>query len=161
MVAAMVPTLGEFHMPQFILDYGTPGSARQFGELDSFTQAYIEALFFTEAEHGTDSDTWNPEDQRSLLGDVTFADLAPGALADIVEDCRAFQEGHADDLALAYENVGYDEERAGHDFWLTRNGHGAGFQDRGLGAVGDRLSKMAKAYGSVDVYLGDDGLIYA
>ena len=46
------------------------------------------------------------------------------------------------------------------DFWLTRNGHGAGFWDRGLGSVGDELTKNAKPFGSVDAYVGDDGKVY-
>lgn len=48
----------------------------------------------------------------------------------------------------------------GHDFWLTRNGHGAGFWDRGLGDVGDQLSEAARAHGAMDAYLGDDGDLY-
>lgn len=52
-------------------------------------------------------------------------------------------------------------DRAGHDFWLTRCGHGAGFWDRGLGDIGCKLTEAASVYGSVDLYIGDDGLIYA
>jgi hypothetical protein len=33
---------------------------------------------------------------------------------------------------------------AGHDLWLTSQGHGVGFWDRGLGELGDRLSKAAR-----------------
>lgn len=51
-------------------------------------------------------------------------------------------------------------ECMGHDFWLTRNGHGAGFWDRGLGDLGERLTNASKAYGSVDLYLGDDEKVY-
>ncbi len=58
------------------------------------------------------------------------------------------------------EASGLSSEQAGHDFWLTRNGHGAGFWDRGLGALGERLSKESKPYGSCDLYVGDDGQIY-
>ncbi|WP_174817195.1 hypothetical protein [Nocardia brasiliensis] len=39
-------------------------------------------------------------------------------------------------------------EYFGHDFLLTRDGHGAGFWDRGLGAVGEYLSQNARVYGS-------------
>lgn len=35
----------------------------------------------------------------------------------------------------------------GHDFYLTREGHGAGFWDRGLGELGDYLTRVAKSYG--------------
>lgn len=45
-----------------------------------------------------------------------------------------------------------DDEKAGHDFWLTRNGHGAGFWDRGL-ANGEALSALAKSFGSADLYV--------
>lgn len=52
-------------------------------------------------------------------------------------------------------------EMAGHDFWLTREEHGAGFWDRNLGELGDRLTEASKEYGGlIHLYLGDDGLIY-
>jgi hypothetical protein len=50
---------------------------------------------------------------------------------------------------------------AGHDFWLTRNGHGAGFWDgdwpEPLATV---LTDAAHAFGELSPYVGDDGLIY-
>lgn len=64
-----------------------------------------------------------------------------------------------DNESLLIES-GQSDEQIGHDFWLTRNGHGAGFWDRGLGAVGDALTKASKSYGGSDLYIGDDGLIY-
>lgn len=48
-----------------------------------------------------------------------------------------------------------DAEQFAHDFWLTRNGHGAGFWDRGLGDLGDKLTKLAKTFGECDLYLHD------
>lgn len=47
---------------------------------------------------------------------------------------------------------------AGHDFALTRNGHGAGFWDRGFGIVGDALTTIAKAEGSSDIMVGLDNV---
>lgn len=47
-----------------------------------------------------------------------------------------------------------------HDLWLTRNGHGAGFWDRGHGEVGDLLTEWVKAWGTIDLYQGADGYIY-
>jgi len=59
----------------------------------------------------------------------------------------------------------WTDEQFGHDLWLTRNGHGAGFWDRysvGRGAeIGDILTDIAKTFGSVDLYVGDDNLIYS
>ena len=52
----------------------------------------------------------------------------------------------------------YTFEHIGHDFWLTSQGHGAGFWDRGLGEVGDILSDSVDGYGDiVGLYLDDEG----
>ena len=48
----------------------------------------------------------------------------------------------------------------GHDLWLTRNHHGAGFWDRGYGPDGQRLTELCKPMGSDDAYIGDDGTIH-
>lgn len=53
-----------------------------------------------------------------------------------------------------------EPEQIGHDFWLTRNGHGAGFWDRGLGDLGETLTRLAHPYGESTLYIGDDGMIY-
>lgn len=48
----------------------------------------------------------------------------------------------------------------GHDFYLTREGHGAGFWDRGLGELGDYLTGIAKSYGSADgLWDNGDGVL--
>jgi hypothetical protein len=49
---------------------------------------------------------------------------------------------------------------AGHDFWLTRNHHGCGFWDRGLGELGDQLTKASQQFDEIDLYVGDDGKLY-
>ena len=53
---------------------------------------------------------------------------------------------------------------AGHDFALTRNGHGTGFWDRGLGEMGDMLTEECKPYGELTVIINvdnDDNIISA
>ncbi len=82
--------------------------------------------------------------------------VSPEALTEIKEECQDFQDANKDNLEEAYAVHGYCEESAGHDFYLTRNGHGAGFWDQGLGAVGERLSKACKPYGSTDNYWVDE-----
>ena len=53
----------------------------------------------------------------------------------------------------------YTWEHAGHDFWLTSQGHGAGFWDRGLGEVGDILTDSADGYSDmVGLYLDEEGV---
>lgn len=129
--------------------------------MDKFTCAYIECALwsstFEDAENGRED---MPMDSRF---DVT--DIAPKALKEIVADCADFQESQASVLTQAYEVYSHSpewshEEQAGHDFWLTRNRHGAGFWDRGLGEIGTRLTDAAHLYGSCDLYVGDDGKVY-
>lgn len=50
---------------------------------------------------------------------------------------------------------------AGHDFWLTRCGHGVGFWDRGLGKLGDDLTTACKTFGNIDLYLGDSQEVFS
>ncbi len=52
-----------------------------------------------------------------------------------------------------------DDEMAAHDFWLTRNNHGAGFWD-GDWKTGYKLTKVSHKYPEVNLYVGDDGKIY-
>jgi len=49
----------------------------------------------------------------------------------------------------------------GHDLWLTRNGHGSGFWDRGYNEDIEKiLVDLSKELGYTDIYVGDDDLIY-
>lgn len=129
-----------------------------FKIMDNFTKAYIEAMLWTECDPGTDANTHDPENDFPLHGNCGIEDLAPKTLETIQKECADFQTKNADILKQAYR-PDYDEARAGHDFWLTRNGHGAGFWDRGLGDIGDKLTDVSKN-SPVYVYLGSDRLIY-
>jgi hypothetical protein len=117
--------------------------------MDPFTIAYIEAALWSSTDE-SDEQGGEPLDANYGLDDI-----APEALASILNDCEAFQQDHAED-------IGGELERAGHDFWLTRNGHGAGFWDGDWDDdIGQRLTDASDVYGSVDLYVGDDGLIYS
>ena len=50
---------------------------------------------------------------------------------------------------------------AGHDFWLTSAGHGAGFWDGDWPRYGDMFTKASEASGTIELYVGDNGKIYA
>lgn len=131
-------------------------------KLDSFTRAYIECALWS-SEESLKEDASQHEDDFSPAEkwDVNIHCLSDSALASITEDCAAFQsdEQTAALLSQAFEGD-YNTANAGHDFWLTRNGHGAGFWDRGLGKVGALLTGAAKVYGSSDLYFGDDGKLH-
>ena len=101
---------------------------------------------------------WSSTDEEGEPLDAVYSidDVAPATLKQMEDEVADFVESNE---ALLTES-GQSDEQIGHDFWLTRNGHGAGFWDRGLGAIGDALTKASKSYGSSDLYIGDDGLIY-
>ena len=148
-------------MPEFSIDLGD--AVKQWRDLDSFTQGYIEAAFFTDCEPGTTRETWDPETQSSLPGDVTFDDLAPETLARMVADCKSFAT--ALDLATSQfegsPNDWPDDEHAGRDFWYTRNGHGCGFWDGAWPEpYATELTDAERKFGTFDLYLGDDGKVY-
>ena len=56
--------------------------------------------------------------------------------------------------------AGVAEDDIGHDLWLTRNGHGAGFWDGDYPEAGKELDKIASKMGGKDIYVGDDGKLY-
>ena len=92
-----------------------------------------------------------PLDEGYGPGDVT-----PAALTAIEAECEAFADANMADLA----EVGSWAQH-GHDFYLTRNGHGAGFWDRGYGEAGVRLSAAAKACGEAEPDPVGDGTLAA
>ena len=144
-----------------------------FDSLDEFTRGYIEALFFMDNAPGVSTEEWQAPGFEPSEGnfpcDVGFADIAAESLDRIRADCSVFQRKAFILLHHACESHGYSMARAGHDFWLTRCGHGAGFWDRKELAfrlsgdkeeVGERLSAVACWFGNVDSCLGDDGQVY-
>jgi len=116
-------------------------------KLDAFTEAYITAALWSTNDEST------PQGGDPLDDNYGPSDIAPEALAEIRKDCERFQT----EAKSLLEEAGMSDDQAGHDFWLTRNGHGVGFWDRGLGALGDALSKVAKTFGECWIEVGDDG----
>ncbi len=116
--------------------------------MNAFLTAYLEAIVFT--------------DMSDLEDEARDCDFSTDMLSKAEADCLAFETEASEPLAKAYER-GFSIEQAGNDFWLTRNGHGAGFWDREQltdESLGDQLSAIAHNYGECDVYAGDDGLAY-
>lgn len=117
--------------------------------LDNFFDAYVECALWSSTDNADESggapldDNYGPED------------IEPETLAAMREDCADFIE-RAGLEARAHWNA----DSAGHDFWLTRNGHGTGFWDRGV-PDGQELTRICKEWRGVDLYVGDDGRIYA
>lgn len=125
---------------------------------DTFTQAYIECALWSSTDEND-----KPLDSKPARNKPKRK-IATVTLEQMAEDCRQFQMDNDDELATVASLC--DDSRAGHDFWLNRNRHGSGFWDEYFG--GDetlrqafkRLDEASKAWGSFDLYVGDDGQIY-
>lgn len=118
--------------------------------MESFFEGYLTCALW--------SSTDNRDDSGGMPLDENFgeADIRPESLASMRADCDDFASSNREMLDIARE-AGWDDGRLGHDFWLSRNGHGAGFfdeyygEDKKLCEAFRELQKAAKAYGSSDL----------
>ena len=132
-------------MPQFYPDFSPSG-------LSDFATGYLECAEWTDLE--SLSERWLEETGTEM---PEIQGWSPDAIKQAVDDCTAFESSNAEDLATYYAISGRNEGSAGHDFWLSRNGHGAGYFDRGNDPVFDRLQSAARTWSSRDVYVSDSG----
>jgi len=100
-----------------------------------FFEAYCEAIDFTET-----GDTDQAPSGAALDEDFERESMI---------DCLGFYSRI--ECYLSDDHI----SQAGHDFWLTRNGHGTGFWDRDKSVYGDhsaRFTGLAKEYGETHAY---------
>lgn len=117
--------------------------------MNKMTQQYIICMLWSSNDEST------PNGGDPLDTNYTIDDLAPETLQKCIDDCDAFIERAG---ALV---EGLDPTDLGHDFWLTRCGHGAGFWDGDYDdEIGEKLTELSKQFGNLDAYVGDDGKIY-
>ena len=115
----------------------------------------IEEYISTAIDYALGTLLWSETDDDGSPFDDTFsADEIEGDTDTFAEQLDAFVRDNWTDLE------GTNPESCGHDFVLTRNGHGAGFWDGGWGDKGDRLTASCKPYGDASLYIGDDGALY-
>jgi hypothetical protein len=130
--------------------------------VDEVIEAYISCALwsstFDREPDGSLTPCGKDGETVSLMEEYTVEDLAPSTRAAVYRDVVDFVNGCLAERSDVFD--GMSDGQIGHDFWLTRNSHGAGFWGRGLGWVGEWLSTMSKPYGSADWYPGDDGKIY-
>ena len=115
--------------------------------LTQFVDAYIETALWSSTDN-SDESGGEPLDKN-----YSRSDIAPETRREMFLDAVSFYRANLMDFD--------DPAQAGHDFWLTRNGHGTGFWDRDYPeSVANRLTNASKAYGEYNLYVGDDGRIY-
>ncbi len=125
--------------------------------LEEFLASYIGTALWSSSDNATDSGG-EPLDQN-----YSRADLLVEAEAKMCSDCASFLRDYGDTIEAAscFRQSGTTKSaQAGHDFWLTRNGHGCGFWDGDWSEPeASALTEASKRYGETHLYVGDDGKV--
>jgi len=146
--------------------------------LNEILKGYIEAALWTEEERLMDdvaptddeNDYYDEENetsdeikflrimkeknQRKPIESFGREDIEPDSLIKAYQDIKEFIRLAGDEAVNeAIVDKGY--EQLGHDIWLTRNGHGAGFFDHSYDNE-QKLMDAAHALKEVDLYINDD-----
>jgi len=128
------------------------GAGLETDERDEFTRGYIECALWCGVLCEPELESSEDKHNESAL--------TPAALASMTRDAHEFYAANVADLRASSITM----ERAGHDFWLTRNGHGTGFWDEkslseAADAALDRLTDAAQAYDDTSLVRGLNGKI--
>lgn len=145
-------------------------------DVDAIARGYKAALIFTDEAPGVSIAEWKAREARgeepdegSFPGELSTDDFDGPALQRIDRDVAAFVEATREALEAVLADYGgpigeYSaEEQIGHDLWLTRQGHGAGFWDRPkeyYGPHAPALTRAAEALGEVYTWMGEDEKIH-
>lgn len=122
-------------------------------ELDEFTLAYIECALWSSTG----------ENDEPLDRDYGREDVDEESIMEMARECKLFQEAWGDRIDASPRVSGQcsNREMAGHDFWLTRNGHGSGFWDGDWPEeLGKQMTEASHKFGECYLYVGDDGKVY-
>lgn len=115
-----------------------------------FLRGYLECAIWSSSD---------PDSEEPLDSTYTIDDIDADWLKVAEEDCAVFGRNFAFKLQEFGELTGCEDSHLGHDFWLTRNGHGTGYWDRYMDAsaeaddrekaetVGRLLSDGCKQFG--------------
>ena len=121
---------------------------------DKFLASYIETALWSSTD-----DSGEPLYSSKYCD----AELSSNTLAIFKDDCRRFEmELHKllaplDDLVIRSM-----PDHFAHDFWLTRNHHGAGFWDGDYPEpIATQLTNLAHSFGECNLYVGDDHLMHS
>ena len=116
--------------------------------MDDFTRQYLVTALWSSTDESRE-DGGDPIDANYGIEDIDAATVEAAQA-----DCDRFRE-----LAGKMLNESDDPTAGAHDFWLTRNGHGAGFWDGDWPEGGESLTAISKGFGEVHFYVAE-GKVY-
>lgn len=125
--------------------------------VNAFVDAYIDTMWWANA-YAENEETGELE--PAGFDAYVHGDYADGTEQTLINDALTFVMNNGRNIRRAVDAYDhYSWGMAGHDYALTRNGHGAGFWDRGIGDLGDLLTGAASAYGESGLYPTDHGYV--
>src|SRR5688572_3851995 len=99
--------------------------------METFLRQYLETALWSSLDESTESGGY-PLDDNYTIDDIDEKSIEQAKLD--IEKFKQLAGSLIDDL---------DDSDLGHDFWLTRNGHGAGFWDGDYSKeIGEKLTKI-------------------
>lgn len=146
-------------------------------DMKEVVNSYLEAALWTEEErmkeeeqedirskYGEPEEDDDEEDKAEHISnlipkvDFNIDNISVDSKIKAYSDIKNFIEIVGEDTIIDNR---IDEKMLGHDIWLTRNRHGAGFFDREFDFdVEKKLMDAAHELGEDYLYLGDDGLFH-
>jgi hypothetical protein len=149
---------------------GTLKSCNEYNRLRlQVSQGMLDSHYNTALWSSTDDDETPLDD--SNLG-YKLSESAKACLDyDLFGFVWSINDGGLYTLETIEQLTGQDAEHIAHDFWLTRNGHGAGFWDGDYdldgynddaltNKLGKYLTALSKGFGECKLYVGKDNLVY-
>lgn len=125
-------------------------------DVDAMVDGYLACQLWAQYDMSRDEDNGN---SPTLDENYSREDIADEYVDAVREEFAALVAEHPLAVRMFLRVTGrtsapelYEDANGsfGHDFYLTREGHGAGFWDRGLGELGDYLTQISKWAGSAD-----------
>ena len=135
-------------------------------EIDDIVDSYLETALWSSADWDDMDDSNNPTPFDKHYSVEDFSELARKRAWD---DCHEFVDlmkantcNYNGDIVSLWEFAEHFAGigQIGHDFWLTRNGHGAGFWDGDYDPYGDDITELVNQhFHECNLFADDDGTV--
>jgi len=105
---------------------------------------------------------WTSDDDTGTTLDSNYDldDIDSDSTSKMMATCAKFITDNKETLEELKETYNVSDDGIGHDIWLTQNGHGAGFWDRGYDSLGEKLTDYCRTMVECNMYIGGDNKVY-
>jgi hypothetical protein len=128
--------------PKLNEEYISPTTLENKFDINEILNSYLETAI------------WAEESDENYLKGKTIQDVDKESKANSAIDIYQFLQKAQQEAAEELNTQ--DSESLGHNLWLSRNGHGAGFFDDN----NDKLQNLARNMKEINIFMGADGKVY-